>query len=110
MFDDREAVVAVPVREARVVRVGTTAAGVPRDLLWDGVRYHVTDRPTRWRGRPDEWDFGPGGGDDGARDARNDGLPGLWRFQATPLDADAPSVVVDVIGTGGGWVLLGVVR
>jgi hypothetical protein len=85
------------------VQVWTTRSGVPAMLLRDGVRYRVSDRPTRWLGRDDAWDFGP-------VDAGVCGHPTLWRFQATPIDGDAQSVVMDVVATGRGWVLLGFVR
>jgi hypothetical protein len=85
------------------VAVGTTASGVPRSLVMGGCRFVVTDRPTRWLGRHGAWDFGPA-------DPSVLALPALWRFQATPVDGVEPSIVVDVVTTGRGWILLGVVR
>lgn len=97
------------VRQAEVVQVGTTVSGAPRSLTWDGVRHRVSDRPTRWSGRGDGWDFGPDPTVASPADADVSGGLALWRFQATPIDG-GPSVVVDVVCTHGGWVLLGVVR
>lgn len=91
------------VRATEDVQVWTTRSGVPRVLLRDGIRYHVTDRPTRWLGRDGAWDFGP-------VDHRSSAVPVLWRFQATPTTEPDSSIVVDVVATGRGWILLGVVR
>ncbi|WP_162236753.1 hypothetical protein [Curtobacterium sp. Leaf261] len=91
------------------MQVGTTTSGSPRSLTWDGVRYRVSDRPTRWSGRGDGWDFGPDPVAVRSADADPSAGLSLWRFQATPVDG-GPSVVVDVVCADGGWVLLGVVR
>jgi hypothetical protein len=85
------------------VVVGIGESGVPRSLLLGGVRYGVSDRPTRWSGRGDSWDFGP-------ENVGSAWVPALWRFQATPMSEAGESIVVDVVETPGGWVLLGVVR
>ncbi|WP_157071354.1 hypothetical protein [Curtobacterium ammoniigenes] len=85
------------------VRITRSPAGIPTAMLLHGERFRVTDRPTRWSGRGDSWDFGP-------VEPRESGDLALWRFQATPVSGVGASIVVDVIDTPHGWMLLGLVH